>query len=119
MRVKNATTKGYAEVGEGKVEDLSFPNSKTRRARVIDQGDTSPTLDTGCEIGYLEYEGQTLKVRKLTPRECFRLQGFPDEYFERAAAVNSDSQLYKQAGNSVTVNVIYEFAKRFSFDDID
>lgn len=42
----------------------------------------------------------------------FRLQGFPDEYFERAAEVCSDSQLYKQAGNSVTVNVIYEIAKR-------
>lgn len=52
------------------------------------------------------------RIRKLTPKECFRLQGFPDEYFERAAAVNSDSQLYKQAGNSVTVNVIYEIAKR-------
>lgn len=52
------------------------------------------------------------RVRKLTPRECFRLQGFPDEYFERAAAVNSDTQLYKQAGNSVTVNVIYEIARR-------
>lgn len=51
-------------------------------------------------------------IRKLTPKECFRLQGFPDEYFERAAEVNSDSQLYKQAGNSVTVNVIYEIAKK-------
>jgi DNA (cytosine-5)-methyltransferase 1 len=45
------------------------------------------------------------QIRKLTPRECWRLQGFPDEYFNRAAAVNSDSQLYKQAGNAVTVNV--------------
>ena len=52
------------------------------------------------------------RIRRLTPRECFRLQGFPDEYFDRAAEVNSDSQLYKQAGNSVTVNVIYEIAKR-------
>ena len=52
------------------------------------------------------------RIRKLTPRECFRLQGFPDNYFDRAAAVNSDSQLYKQAGNSVTVNVIYEIARR-------
>ncbi len=52
------------------------------------------------------------RIRKLTPKECFRLQGFPDEYFERAKAVNSDSQLYKQAGNSVTVNVIYEIARR-------
>lgn len=53
-----------------------------------------------------------VKIRRLTPRECFRLQGFPDEHFERAMAVNSDSQLYKQAGNSVTVNVIYEIARR-------
>jgi DNA (cytosine-5)-methyltransferase 1 len=56
--------------------------------------------------------GRRFKIRRLTPRECFRLQGFPDEYFDRARAVNSDSQLYKQAGNSVTVNVIYEIAKR-------
>lgn len=53
-----------------------------------------------------------VKIRRLTPKECFRLQGFPDEYFERARAVNSDTQLYKQAGNSVTVNVIYEIARR-------
>ena len=53
-----------------------------------------------------------VRIRRLTPKECFRLQGFSDEYFERAKAVNSDSQLYKQAGNSVTVNVIYEIAKR-------
>lgn len=54
-----------------------------------------------------------IRIRRLTPKECFRLQGFPDKYFNRAAEVNSASQLYKQAGNSVTVNVIYEIAKRF------
>lgn len=52
------------------------------------------------------------RIRRLTPRECFRLQGVSDGYFDKAAAVNSDSQLYKQAGNMVTVNVIYEIAKR-------
>ena len=52
------------------------------------------------------------RIRKLTPKECWRLQGFPDWAYERAAEVNSDTQLYKQAGNSVTVNVIYEIAKR-------
>lgn len=52
-------------------------------------------------------------IRKLTPRECWRLQGFPDWAFDRAKGAGvSDSQLYKQAGNSVTVNVIYEIAKR-------
>ena len=53
-----------------------------------------------------------IAIRKLTPRECFRLQGWSDEYFDRAELVNSDSQLYKQAGNGVTVPVIYEIAKR-------
>lgn len=61
-----------------------------------------------------------LRIRRLTPKECFRLQGFPDEYFDRAKEVNSDSQLYKQAGNSVTVNVIYEIARRLEggFDEL-
>ena len=47
------------------------------------------------------------RIRRLTPRECFRLQGFSDELFCKASEVNSDAQLYKQAGNAVTVNVIY------------
>ncbi|CYV22495.1 DNA methylase [Streptococcus suis] len=53
-----------------------------------------------------------IRIRKLTPRECWRLQGFPDWAFDRAQAVNSNSQLYKQAGNSVTVNVIEAIARR-------
>lgn len=53
-----------------------------------------------------------IAIRKLTPRECFRLQGWSNEYFDRAELVNSDSQLYKQAGNGVTVPVIHEIAKR-------
>ena len=52
------------------------------------------------------------RIRKLTPRECWRLQGFPDWAFDKAQEVNSNSQLYKQAGNSVTVNVISEIVKR-------
>lgn len=55
-------------------------------------------------------------IRRLTPKECFRLQGWTDEYFERAKMVNSDSQLYKQAGNGVTVNVVYEIAKRIGLE---
>lgn len=54
-----------------------------------------------------------VRIRRLTPLECFRLQGFPDEFFHRAKATGvSDSQLYKQAGNAVTVTVVYEIAKR-------
>ena len=52
------------------------------------------------------------RIRKLTPRECWRLQGFPDWTFDKAQEVNSNSQLYKQAGNSVTVNVISEISRR-------
>ena len=51
------------------------------------------------------------RIRKLTPRECWRLQGFPDWAFDKAQEVNSNSQLYKQAGNSVTVSVIAAIAK--------
>lgn len=54
-----------------------------------------------------------VRIRKLTPRECWRLQGFPDEYFDRAVAAGvSDSQLYKQAGNAVTVNVAEAIGKK-------
>lgn len=60
-----------------------------------------------------------IAIRKLTPKECFRLQGWTDDYFDKAAFVNSDSQLYKQAGNGVTVNVIYEIAKRLKECDND
>lgn len=47
-----------------------------------------------------------LRIRKLTPKECFRLMGFSDEDFEKASKVNSNAQLYKQAGNSIVVNVL-------------
>ena len=55
-----------------------------------------------------------IAIRKLTPRECFRLQGWPDDYFEKAQFVNSDSQLYKQAGNGVTVTVIEAMARKMN-----
>ena len=73
----------------------------------------SPTVQ-GQRVNSQGWMYDKAKIRRLTPRECFRLQGFPDTYFDRAAAVNSDSQLYKQAGNSVTVNVIYEIARRLN-----
>lgn len=112
IEVRQATKGGSIAVKSGGVVDIAFPKSNTRRGRVIDDGETSPTIDTGANIGQVKIEDGEIRIRKLTPKECFRLQGFPDEYFERAAEVNSDSQLYKQAGNSVTVNVIYEIAKR-------
>ncbi|WP_313893878.1 DNA cytosine methyltransferase [Psychrobacillus sp.] len=109
IAIREATKKGFAEAEPGDSVNYSLPNSETRRGRVGKC--VANTLDTGCQQGVVTNE---LKIRKLTPRECWRLQGFPDWAFERAAVVNSDSQLYKQAGNSVTVNVIYEIAKRLS-----
>lgn len=87
---------------------------------------TANTLDTSCNQGIFVQVSDELivyavwyeklkcyiAIRKLTPKECFRLQGWADDYFEKAAFVNSDSQLYKQAGNGVTVNVICEIAKK-------
>ena len=104
IRVKEATSKGYAEVGDS--VNLSHPNSKTRRGRVGKQ--IANTLLTGESQGVIEPD---FRIRKLTPRECWRLQGFPDWAFDKAQEVNSNSQLYKQAGNSVTVNVIATIAK--------
>lgn len=109
IRVKEATSKGYAEAEIGDSVNLSHPNSKTRRGRVGKQ--VANTLLTGESQGVVEPD---FRIRKLTPRECWRLQGFPDWAFDRAQEVNSNSQLYKQAGNSVTVNVIAAIAKELS-----
>lgn len=109
MKLKTNTVSGDTDCPIGGAMSLSFPQSKTRRGRVIENGRITNTLDTSCDVGI---NVDDARIRKLTPRECFRLQGFTDEYFDRAAEVCSDSQLYKQAGNSVTVNVIYEIAKR-------
>ena len=106
IRVKEATKQGYAEAEVGDSVNLSHPNSKTRRGRVGKQ--VANTLLTGESQGVIEPD---FRIRKLTPRECWRLQGFPDWAFDKAQEVNSNSQLYKQAGNSVTVNVIAEIAK--------
>lgn len=107
--VKEATSKGYAEAEIGDSVNLSHPNSKTRRDRVGKQ--VANTLLTGESQGVVELG---FRVRKLTPRECWRLQGFPDWAFDKAQEVNSNSQLYKQAGNGVTVNVIAAIAKELA-----
>lgn len=197
IKIKQATKKGYTECKINGVADFSYPDSKTRRGRVEQNGDVSPTLmagnseivkiekvgqisnegsqcgtvvsteglyptiSTGChgyanphileKNGFYEQaiktaeennaqEGDVIdafnqrvltdgisptittrpegkktailpvvekyRIRKLTPRECWRLMGFNDEDFEKAAMVNSNSQLYKQAGNSIVKNVL-------------
>lgn len=125
IEVKEATKQGYAECRVG-IDSVNFsmPNSKTRRGRVGQE--IANTLDTSCNQGIFVQVSEELVVyavwyekyqcyiaiRKLTPKECFRLQGWTDDYFEKAEFVNSDSQLYKQAGNGVTVTVIEAMARK-------
>lgn len=107
LKIREATTKGYAEAGVGDSVNIANINSKTKRGRVGNQ--IANTLLASEQQGVV---GSDYRIRRLTPRECWRLQGFPDSAFDKAQAVTSNSQLYKQAGNSVTVNVIAEIAKR-------
>ena len=123
--VREATKQGYQECRVGvDIVNIDFPGSKTRRGRV--ERDVANTLDTSCNQGIFVQVSEELTVyavwyekyqcyiaiRRLTPKECFRLQGWTDDYFEKAKFVNSDSQLYKQAGNGVTVNVIEAIAEK-------
>lgn len=105
VAIKQATKKGYTECEVGGVADLSYPDSKTRRGRVQEDGKICPTL-TATETGVCRIESD-IRIRKLTPKECWRLMGFDDQSFKAAEQVNSNSQLYKQAGNSIVVDVLY------------
>jgi DNA (cytosine-5)-methyltransferase 1 len=140
IKINSANSKGYEEATEGDSINLEFPESKTRRGRV-GKG-VAQTLDTGCNQGVIcgairgrgENNEQTLelnsedytnsittvqkdnvivndyKIRRLTPRECFRLMDFPDTFTWPV----SDSQAYKQAGNSIVVNVLYKILKNLN-----
>ncbi|MFB5518886.1 DNA cytosine methyltransferase [Enterococcus casseliflavus] len=109
LLIRESTAKGYTEAFPGDSVNIRHPKSDTRRGRV-GKGIAS-TLLTGEAQAVVT---KRFQIRKLTPRECWRLQGFPDRAFDRAKEVNSDSQLYKQAGNSVTVPVIHDIARRLS-----
>lgn len=127
VKVAEVTKQGYSECRVGiDTVNLSVPGSKTRRGRVGKE--VANTLDTSCNQGIFVQVSEELTVyavwyekyqcyiaiRKLTPKECFRLQGWSDDYFEKAQFVNSDSQLYKQAGNGVTVTVIEAIARKMN-----
>lgn len=114
VNIKQATKQGYIKCEVGGIADLSYPDSKTRRGRVQDNGNTCPTItatETGiCRIEPKErgFKANSIRIRKLTPRETFRLMGFSDENFDAAQKAGiSNSQLYKQAGNSIVVDVLY------------
>ena len=106
VRFPSATSKGFEEAENGDSINLERLNSKTRRGRVGKQ--VAQTLNTDCSQAVLK----DYKIRRLTPLECWRLQSFPDEQFKKAESVCSDTQLYKQAGNSITVAVIQKLIKK-------
>ena len=118
VEVNSATVDGYEEEAPGDSITLERPKSTTRRGRVGKQ--VSQTLTTSCNIGY--YNG--MNIRKLTPMECFRLQGFDDEDYYKAVESydktftkgKSDTQMYMRAGNSITVNVIEELLENLLYD---
>ena len=107
--VKNGTKKGYDEARVGDGISLAYPESKLRRGRV-GRG-CSQTLDTSCNMGTID----NYRIRRLTPLECFRLQGFPDDMVECGRKIGLvDGHLYKMAGNAVTVNVIEAVARKLA-----
>ncbi|MGH1008618.1 DNA (cytosine-5-)-methyltransferase [Bacillus cereus] len=93
-------------------EFIEKPNEYEKAGRVYHADGIAPTLTRASADEKIIENKPPYRIRKLTPRECWRLQGFPDWAFDRVREVNSDSQLYKQAGNSVTVNVIHAIAER-------
>lgn len=116
VKIPEATKKGYAEAEIGDSINLSVPSSLTRRGRV-GRG-IAQTLDTGMQ----QHTFDGLRIRRLTPTECERLQGFPDDWTghmlidtkdnKKIHGIVSDSQRYKCCGNAVTVNVIRDIAER-------
>ena len=107
LLIKEATKKDYKEANPGDSVDLGFSGSNTRRGRVGQ--DIAHTLETSCIQGIVERGG---RIRRLMPRECLRLQGFDEWQIDRILAIQSDAQAYKQAGNSVTANVIEAIGRR-------
>ena len=103
MYIKNNTKQGYLEAEEGDGVNIS---SRMQYQRGNVQKDMTQTITTsgGGDRGVIE---KGFRIRRLTPKECWRLMGFDDEDFEKAQAVPmSNTQLYKQAGNSIVVNVL-------------
>ena len=127
LKIPQATSKGYIEVKPYGAFDWSYPDSLTRRGRVQgDHGDIAPTIMCQNEI-YVnmaeqqqielpsELKGKKFRIRKLTPRECFRLMGVDDKDIDKIQAAGvSNSAQYKLAGNSIVVDVLFHiFRKMF------
>lgn len=106
VAIKTANKQGYDMATNGDGVDLAYPDSKTRRGRV--GHGVAKTLPTSDSQGVLD----GLRIRKLTPKECWRLMGFDDSDIDKAKITGvSNTQLYKQAGNSIVVDVMMVILK--------
>ena len=106
MIIPENTSKGYAEAYPGDGVYIDRPHQK----RGTVQKGMIQTLKTSCnDVGTID---DNLRIRKLTPLECWRLMGFSDEDYGKAKAVNSNTQLYKQAGNSIVKQVLMAIFKQ-------
>ena len=122
----------YKQPVQIKVDNIGNinPSGKGMNGNVFDENGLAPTLTTnkgeGNKIAIRQVHKiePPIRIRKLTPKECFRLMGFSDENFEAAEKMVSNSQLYKQAGNSIVVDVLYYIlvelykAMPYLFDDL-
>lgn len=111
VEIKQATKDGVIKCKVGGCYDASYPDSKTRRGRVQNDGDVTPTI-TAQGGENINYDETLYRIRKLTPRECWRLMGYTDEDFDKAQAVVSNTQLYKQAGNAIVKQVLMAIFKQ-------
>lgn len=107
LMIKEATKSGRKAASPGDSVDLSFADQNTRRGRVGRK--IAHTLNTSSLQGVVT---NNLRLRRLTPRECFRLQGFSEPQIDKLLSVDSDTQAYKQAGNAVTVNIVHAIGLR-------
>lgn len=105
MKIKNNTIQGYIECPAGGCFDGQNPDSKDRRGRVQEGGNVTPTL-TAEGSQQIYYNENEWRIRKLTPKECYRLMGYHDTDYDKASSENSGTQLYKQAGNAIVKQVL-------------
>ena len=109
LPIKENTKKGYKMAYPGDSINLAYAQQNTRRGRVGRK--IAHTLTASSDQGALE---PLKRIRRLTPRECLRLQGWTDDRIDIVLPLQSDAQLYKQAGNGVTVNVVEAIGKRLA-----
>lgn len=114
--IRQATKRGYIECDSGGIADLSYPTSRTRRGRVTENGNICPTIMTSNHELCVIYSAD--RVRRLTPDECGRLMGVTDGDIEKMRRINSETQMYKQYGNSIVVKCLEAVFRNLDIEGI-